>query len=251
MTDIAAGAAAPDDLFATTSTSASQFSWSAEAKSISGNWLKFSFYLFMLAHAVNILILVVMLWTFQILEQGGGIEDPTFALVITSLGSFAQLLPAIMIGTFVFCTILYLMFVYRAAKNLELSKARGISISPGAAVGWSFAPFINFVTIYNVMKEIWVASQDPGKGTRPATIRLILWWGLYLAGNVMARGSDAMVPVDAGEDATAYLDLYLPGSAVGMLASLTSIVSTVILHTIITDIVRAQNLLRSTSVFED
>jgi hypothetical protein len=251
MTDIAIGASAPDDLFASTSKTSSGFAWSSQARPLTARLLKGSLYLFILGQVTSILVLLVMLWAFQIWAQDGGVEDQTVATLAVWVGTAAQFLPFAAIPIFILCVIFYLMFVYRAAKNLELSKARGINVSPGGAVGWSFVPVANLGAIYNAMKEIWVASHDPVKGTRPATARLGLWWGLWLASGIVSRISEAMIPADAGDDPTTFLDQFFLGSMVGIAGSLAAIVSTLILHSIITEIVRAQELMRSTSVFED
>jgi hypothetical protein len=80
MTDIAAGAGAPDDPFATTSKASSTFAWSAQAKPLSAGLLKGGLYLYVVCHVVNMLVLVVLLWAFQIWSQEGGIEDQTVAM---------------------------------------------------------------------------------------------------------------------------------------------------------------------------
>jgi hypothetical protein len=251
MTDFPAGAAAPDDLFATTSAS-SGFAWSPQARPLSNiaSWFKGGLYLYIIVQAVTALVLATLLWIFNTLAVEGVIDEPT-AAVAGFIGNTARGLLPVSIGVFVVCLILYLMFVFRAAKNLQLSKAQGISVSPGDAVGMSIIPVVNLISVPRVMKEIWVASTDPMKGARAGPARIMAWWGLWIAAGVLSRGSDAMTPADLGEDLSLFFDMYLPGAAIGIIASLLAIASTVILHSIITEIVRAQELLRSTTVFED
>ena len=66
MTDIAIGANAPGDLFATTSKTSSGFAWSSRAKPLTARLLKGCLYLFILAQTLSILVLAVMLWAFQV-----------------------------------------------------------------------------------------------------------------------------------------------------------------------------------------
>jgi hypothetical protein len=250
MTDVAAEAA--PDLLTQTSAIDRSFAWSPLAKPLStvGNWLKGGLYLFIIGQVMNVLLLAVLLWVFQILATGGAIDENT-AAIAGMTASTAQMLPAVSIAIFVLCVILYLWFVYRAIKNLQLSKARGLSVSPGDAVGMSFIPIVNFIAIFQVMKEIWAASTNPVKGDQPTPMRLRLWWGLWLAGNLTTLASNSMVPPGLGEDPVLFFDLFSPGAVLQIIASATVITSTVILHSIIGEIVRAQDLLRSTTVFED
>jgi hypothetical protein len=252
MTDLTAGAArANDDLFATTSKTSSGFAWSEKAKPLSAGILKGCLYLFILGQVVSIFAPVVMLWAVQIWQRDGGIDNEMVATVAGLVGTGAQYLPYVSIGIFVLCVIFYLMFVYRATKNLELSNARGLEMSPGAAVGWSFVPIANLGTVYNAMKGIWIASMDPVKGTKSASAKLGIWWGLYLVGNIIGRISDAMVPAGLGEDPATIFDQFLFPAIVGITGSLCAIASTLVLHSMVSEIVRAQDLMRSTKVFED
>jgi hypothetical protein len=253
MTDIAAGAATPSDLFATTSKAGQGFAWSSKAKPLSGlaGWLKSGLWLFIAAHAFNILLLVVLLWTFSVWTTPGGLENPQAALLAVIAGGMAPFVPFITVTPFVLCIFLYLRFVYSAARNLELSRARGLDVSPGWAVGWSFVPLANLGMIYKVMEQIWQASADPVKNKISAPVSLGWWWGLWIAGGIIARISDALVAADFGEDPTTFFDQFMPGASLAALASATAVVSTILLMSIVRQVAEAQETLRSTAVFED
>jgi uncharacterized membrane protein len=84
--------------------------------------------------------------------------------------------------------VLFLMWIYRASKNLRHLGAYQIEFTPGWAVGWFFVPFANLVTPYRVVKEIWVKSDPkiPDAGGEPdwqksgSTALLGWWWAVWI-----------------------------------------------------------------------
>lgn len=92
------------------------------------------------------------------------------------------------------CFVVLLMWIYRANKNLRLLRAEGLSFTPGWAVGWFFVPFMNLFRPYQVVSEIWKAS-DPKVGTaddtswKATTTSPIVgcWWALFLISNFIAN----------------------------------------------------------------
>lgn len=92
--------------------------------------------------------------------------------------------------------ILFLMWIHRAHKNLSAFGARHLKYSPGWAVGWFFVPFLNLVRPFQVVKEIWGASdsnleEDNFWRTTAASPLIGWWWALFListfADNFAAR----------------------------------------------------------------
>lgn len=251
----APSASSPGDLFATTATGAisRSFAWSSQARSLNGvhGWLKAALFAHLGVQAVLALTLGVMLWFFTTLANGEEV-NPALAVLMMTVGAIAQFLPILVIGVFLACVICYLLFVHRAMKNLHVSNARGLSISPGWAVGYSFIPFLNLVMIYRVMKEIWEASADPDRGRHSAPQLLGWWWGLYLAGNILGRISDALANgMSEPADPADFLGVFAPGSLVGILSAALAIGATFCLLTIIRQVKDAQETLRATSAFED
>ena len=88
--------------------------------------------------------------------------------------------------------IAFLMWIYRASKNLKHLHVDGQRFSPLRAVLWWFVPIFWFFRPYQVMKEIWKGSF-PGLGTwntaswmeAPVSPLLGWWWGLWLLGQWM------------------------------------------------------------------
>ena len=95
---------------------------------------------------------------------------------------------------YIACFVVLLMWIYRANKNLRSLRPAGLSFTPGWAVGWFFVPFMNLFRPYQVVSEIWKAS-DPKLGRADdtswkaaATSPLVgCWWALFLISNSIAN----------------------------------------------------------------
>lgn len=171
---------------------------------------------------------------------------------MVTVGEMAKFSPILVVGVFIACVICYLLFVHRAMKNLYISNARGMSVSPGWAVGYSFIPFVNLVMIYRVMKEIWEASADPERGRRDAPQLLGWWWGLYLGGNIIGRISDMLASgLSDGADPAYFFEMFAPGAAAGIVSAALAVGSALCLMAVIRQVKDAQETLRATSAFED
>jgi hypothetical protein len=87
----------------------------------------------------------------------------------------------------VISAIAFLIWIHRAHRNLRALGARGLRFTPGWAVGWFFVPLLNLFRPYQVVKEIWRAS-DPetpssnGLAWQSLGVPALLgwWWGAWL-----------------------------------------------------------------------
>lgn len=138
------------------------------------------------------------------------------------------------IAVMVLCAVAYSIFVYGAAKNIQRSNAKGMTDSPGWAVGWSFVPFANLFKPYKVMGDIWVSSHDPVRAALSAPAFMLLWWLPYIAGNVISNITDRMMT--ATEDPQQIISL----AWIEVAASVMSIVAGLVLVFIVRKIVTAQ-----------
>jgi hypothetical protein len=120
--------------------------------------------------------------------QHGGIEQ---AEALANDARQQLLLLANAISSIV-CIILFLMWVYRTNRNLRPLGVRGIEFTPGWSVGWWFVPIANIVRPYQIVKEIYLAS-DPlvalprGIQRRGAPPVVRGWWGCWVAGYIINR----------------------------------------------------------------
>lgn len=91
--------------------------------------------------------------------------------------------------------VFFLMWIYRAYKNLRaLNPANRLDNSPGWAVGSFFIPFANLFIPFRIVKEIWQKSWPADEAllyapSPPATFGL--WWTFWLlasfGGNITWR----------------------------------------------------------------
>jgi hypothetical protein len=95
---------------------------------------------------------------------------------------------------YVATVIVFLIWIHRAHKNLAAFDTAGLEYSPGWAVGGFFVPFLNLIRPFQVMREIWKAS-DPDvdydnanswqySSTSPL---LAAWWGTWIVSNILGR----------------------------------------------------------------
>ncbi|HJS74675.1 MAG TPA: DUF4328 domain-containing protein [Vicinamibacteria bacterium] len=101
-------------------------------------------------------------------------------------------LSAILFLLLYFCGLILLcLWVYRANANLEVLVPSGSEFTPGWAVGWFFVPIANLFKPYQVVSEIYRASDpaaDPDYwNLAPLPFYLPLWWGSYLVFNVLTN----------------------------------------------------------------
>lgn len=114
-----------------------------------------------------------------------------------------QLIGILQLAVYVGTVVAFLMWFYRAHKNLPALGGRELKYTPGWAVGGFFVPFLNLVRPLQVMREVWHGSDPAGAERDRApdgpSIRNDLgtpalvgwWWALFLIsgflGHVLLR----------------------------------------------------------------
>jgi len=138
-------------------------------------------------------------------------------------------------GLFVAVGVVFLMWVYRANKNLRALSGTTLRFTPGWSVAWFFIPILCVVRPYQVVKEIWLVShrrREPlliGQAATGEGAGLVgLWWASFLlstvVGQVVSRLSYDVVDVQthltalAGDAVTSAVD------AVGYVVTLVLVV---------------------------
>ena len=101
--------------------------------------------------------------------------------------------------------VLFCVWVRRANMNAEDLVPSGLEFTPGWAVGWFFVPFANLYKPYQVVAEIYRASNpdsDPDYWKISEVPSFIpLWWVSYIAFNVV-RNVNSRIPAGQGEGLT-------------------------------------------------
>lgn len=100
------------------------------------------------------------------------------------LSSFEALYAAALLLSLVVLVATYVLFgmwVYRAAANVEVAAVPGFDYTPGWAVGWFFVPFANLFKPFAAMRQIWNASHGNESGDLDSgNPFLAFWWGLWI-----------------------------------------------------------------------
>jgi len=86
---------------------------------------------------------------------------------------------------FIACAFVTLRWLYLANANARALGATDLMGSPGLAVGWFFIPLANLFMPYVTVRDMWKASADPRDWqAASASGAIVLWWVLWLAGNI-------------------------------------------------------------------
>ena len=142
-------------------------------------------------------------------------SDETLPAEATLLGSAVLLLFGIALILYVVvlivCTIVFLMWLYRARRNLPALGSGDVRWSPGWSIAWWFIPIMSLFRPSQVVKETWQASDPesfPVWRREPPPAIYGWWWGLFLVYGIASNASDSTsAGGTAGFDAAALIDL--------------------------------------------
>jgi hypothetical protein len=94
--------------------------------------------------------------------------------------------------------IVFIVWMWRAAKNNEALGRMNPRLGPGWAIGGWFIPFANLVIPILIMQDLWrgsdptVARGDPGWRTGRGAALVGWWWALWILGAVrLFAGNDS------------------------------------------------------------
>jgi len=90
--------------------------------------------------------------------------------------------------TFIASALLIVPWIYRANDNARQLGAENMSYTPAWSIAYYVIPIFNLWKPYQAMKEIWIASDNPGSGRTGKTPPILpLWWGLWLISNLLGQ----------------------------------------------------------------
>jgi hypothetical protein len=146
---------------------------------------------FLVAAGLSVYILISLTGALVDISQLGtlaktppGLRTPTFELTATEAATL--LIRVLMIGVAMATGVFFLIWIYRAHKNLKALGATDLKYSPGWAIGGFFIPVLNIVRPYQVVAEIWRASAPNARrsgsvwSSESTPVFIGLWWGLWL-----------------------------------------------------------------------
>ena len=143
--------------------------------------------------AVDVIAIVSSLFQASLLSNAAAGLGITVADA-TANDNRQQLIAIIQLLVLVATAVCFLIWFHRAHKNLPALGAGNLEHSPGWAVGGFFIPFLNIVRPYQVMREVWKASDPevelsvPHSWQYAATSPLIgFWWVTWLISNFLGQ----------------------------------------------------------------
>lgn len=159
-------------------------------------------------------LLSVFVGTAQIIspESAVDLDEPTGLSIWLLMQGIIALLQ---IPASIAAIVLFLLWLYRAHKNLSALRPTNLQFTSGWAVGWWFIPFANLVKPFQVVREVWCES-DPEVDEEPvflsaslhsAPVYMGVWWAFWLLSNVFSNISSRYF--DPGDLSTVTISGYL------------------------------------------
>ncbi len=71
---------------------------------------------------------------------------------------------------------LFAFWTYRMNANIHALGGNNLRFTPAWAVSWYFVPVANLWKPYQVMRELWLASDNPANWQTGRTSKLLGWW---------------------------------------------------------------------------
>ena len=175
---------------------------------------------------------------FPPLSEGQEVADnPAGAVLVLLIFLIALVEVVIYLAT----VIVFLMWLYRAYKNLRgLNPWNRLDYSPGWAVGSFFIPFMNLVVPYRIVKEVWQKSGPPDEAVMAAPNPpgwFAAWWLFWLLAGFANNISMRLSFIEKIEDS--------PATMVSIVASALSIIAAIFAYVVVDDIDKRQEETRA------
>ncbi|MFZ2070782.1 MAG: DUF4328 domain-containing protein [Halobacteriota archaeon] len=112
---------------------------------------------------------------------------------------------------FLFMLVVFFMWIHRVHRNLLALGACDLRFTPGWAIGWFFVPIMNLIRPYEVVKEIYKASDpnvdisDGCSWKNAYTSPVIgMWWELWLISGIVGY---ALLRISSGAETLSDFEL--------------------------------------------
>jgi hypothetical protein len=134
-----------------------------------------------LVDVVNILVTFLEVRTLERVRRGAASPQEAIDAIDRS-GVVGIVVAAVYLGTIV----IWLVWQHRGQANLHALSIRGLTFSPGWAVGWWLIPVANLWKPFQTVRELWKASSGDEAWWRIATWPVIgWWWACWIAFNIL------------------------------------------------------------------
>ncbi len=126
---------------------------------------------------------------------------------------------------FVTTAIVFIVWTHRAYKNVD-ALGGNRSMGPGWAIGAWFAPILNLIRPYQIVRESYTAAvlRDDPVATVNAPVWLTGWWILWVVNNIFGN---IVFRLDEPEQISGYITntkLYIASDVASMVAGVAAIV---------------------------
>lgn len=162
----------------------------------------------------------VFLTFFPNLGDSEDVSGGEIVMVLAAIGLIAVKVLAY-IGSIVF----FLMWLYRAYKNLEAINVRNLDASPGWAVGYWFIPILNLFKPLKIVSEVYngsdpeIAREGYGFSDTSANTTIGFWWACWVFSNIAGRIADAIEKAAKDVTETSVI-VYIVSLSFGILAGI-------------------------------
>jgi hypothetical protein len=128
-----------------------------------------------------VLIVVVMVPQMELILAVPSLPTDSIEKMVTEYASRYGHLALFHMVVYLVLIFLFSIWVHRANLNARALGGKDMRFSPGWAVGWFFVPVMNFFRPFQVLREIWIASDIAQKqNDKNISALLITWWVLCL-----------------------------------------------------------------------
>lgn len=150
------------------------------------------------------------------------------------------------IAVIIICAVFFIYWFRRAYNNLSLSLRANTLYSDGWAAGCWFVPFINLYRPYEIMKEIWVKTQEsiPNLLNIKSSAIIGFWWVCWLVSNILANISTRFYPKETITD-------YINSSYLQLVSDVIELVALVLVISIVKQVSKMETALQNSLINEE
>lgn len=152
----------------------------------------------------------------------------------------------IYLGILVITAIVFIFWFRRAYRNLDLSGRANTQHADNWAVGCWFVPFLNLYRPFEIMKEIWIKTQQsiPNLLNTKSSQIIGIWWVTWLVSSIIANIGNRFISQSSIED-------YITSVKVQIVSDVLEVVALVLIITIVKQTSRMETALQLSLVNEE
>jgi hypothetical protein len=168
-------------------------------------------------------------WQDRLASGGAGSSYNAYSMAngLVPTGDLILDCSAMHVVFYVTCAIIFLGWISRSFRAMKAARPGLIGTSPGYAVGGFFIPLVNLTHGYNMVKELWQATNPSTKESDiyvPTQLPALMnwWWGLFLGAGIMGLLAKSRAPqtIDDVKDA---MTMAMVFSAAGIVVAILAI----------------------------